>query len=249
MTVDLPHRRTLGTVLVLAGLLPAVGFALLPTLGWPGILQGAPATEALPRLEADPLVFRIGFGSMVLAGLLFLPGLLHVLRVLDATTPRPAAPLRLLLALTIATATLRTLWYASALTVFPVLGGLLRDGDADTRAAVDVTYIALNDLLSTVQEDIGVNVFGGVLLLLTSVAIVRARAYPVWIGVLGAVAGIAYLVSTSELAGIPNGPIVPVLGPALQSVWLVALGVIELVRRAPRPQATTTPAAAAPGRP
>lgn len=110
-----------------------------------------------------------------------------------------------------------------------MLQGIWDTGDEATRRAVDVFYIAINDVFSTVQEDIGVNVLGGVFLVIVAVLIWQTRALPRWSAVLAAVAGVSYLVSTSELVGIPNGPIVPILGPVLSSLWLIAVGVVQLV--------------------
>ncbi len=221
-------RRMFGAVLVLAGLLPAIGFALLPAIGWPDIAQGASAAEALPRIAADPAAFRLGFGAMVAGGVLFIPAAAWVLILLRAAGG--TTPLFVVTALfAIASGTLRTLWYAMSLTTFPVLQRLWDGGDESTRRAVDVFYIAVNDVLSTVQEDIGVNVFGGVFLVLVAVLAVRTRGLPVWAAVVAAVAGLSFLVSSSELVGIANGPVVPIIGPVVSALWLIAVGVLQLL--------------------
>lgn len=71
-----PRMARFGLLLVLAGALPALGFVLLPAIGWPDSAQGMSAAEALPRIAADPTSFRVGFGAMVAGGVLFhdLPG-------------------------------------------------------------------------------------------------------------------------------------------------------------------------------
>jgi hypothetical protein len=225
------HRRVFGATLVLSGLLPAVGFLLLPAIGWPDSAQGMSAAEALPRIAANEAAFRLGFLSMVVGGLAFLPASLYLLHILR----RPDRPASLLLqvatAFAIASATLRTLWYAMSLTTFPVLQDLSEGADAATVAGVEVFYVAVNDVLSTVQEDIGVNVFGGVLLVLLAALIRRSDALPRWTAVPAAVAGVCYLLSTSEFLGIPNGSILPVLGPVLSSLWFMAVGVLVLRRQ------------------
>lgn len=236
-------RRAFGVVLVLAGLLPAVGFLLLPAIGWPDIAQGMSAAEALPRIAADPGAFRLGFGAMVAGGVLFLPAAAWVLillrRAAGATTP-----LLVVAALfAIASGALRTLWYAVSLTTFPVLQRLWDGGDEGTRRAVDVFYVAINDVLSTVQEDIGVNVFGGVFLLLVAALVVRTRALPRWTAAVAAVAGVSFLVSTSELVGIANGPVVPIVGPVVSALWLIAVGVLQLLPSAAGRSADRAPVA------
>lgn len=97
-------------------------------------------------------------------------------------------------------------------------------------------HVAINDVLSTVQEDIGVNVFSGAFLLLAAAVIWRGRALPRWSAVMAAVAGLSYLVSTSEFLGVPNGEIVPILGPVLSGLWLAALGIHQAL--APRVDVT-----------
>ncbi len=141
-------------------------------------------------------------------------------------------------ALAIAGGTLRSLWYAAVLTGVPVLERLWAGGDEATRAAVNVFYVAINDTLSTIQEDTGVNLFVGTFLVLTAAAIWRTRAYPRWTAVMGLVGGLSFIISSSEFIGIPNGPIVPLLGPVISSLWLAALGAIDLLR----PTTTTAPA-------
>jgi hypothetical protein len=43
-----------------------------------------------------------------------------------------------------------------------------------------------------------------------------------------AVAGVSFLLSTSEFLGVPNGDILPVLGPALSGLWFITVGVLTL---------------------
>ena len=42
----------------------------------------------------------------------------------------------------------------------------------------------------------------------------------------------AFLISSSEFLGISNGSIIPILGPIISSLWMAALGVFVLIRRA-----------------
>ena len=49
--------------------------------------------------------------------------------------------------------------------------------------------------------DVGVNIFGGSLLVLLSVAIARTRTYPVWIAALGVLSGAVELVRRPAVSG------------------------------------------------
>jgi hypothetical protein len=217
-----------GVVLVLAGLLPAIGFLVLPATGWPDTAQGMSAAEALPRITADEGAFRYGFLAMVVGGFLFIPATMYLLHVLRPEGRRAPLLLVVAAAFALASGALRSLWYAVSLTTFPILRDLWDGADASTRAAIDVFYIAVNDVFSTVQEDVGVNVFGGVVLLLLAVLIRRSDALPRWTAVPAAVAGVSFLLSTSEFLGVPNGDILPVLGPALSGLWFITVGVLTL---------------------
>lgn len=231
LSVSATERRVFAIVLLLAGLLPIPAIFLLVQVGWPDSLQGMPFAEALPLVQANPTAFRFGYSGMMLSGVLFIPAAVYLVRAL-ASHGETGVLGWVLAAFALAGGTLRSLWYAAVLTGIPVLGRLWESGDEATRAAVNVFYIAINDTLSTIQEDIGVNLFVGTFLLLAAVAIWRSRAYPRWTAVMGMLAGLAFISSSSEFIGIPNGAIIPFLGPVLSSLWLAALGGIDLARPA-----------------
>jgi hypothetical protein len=204
---------------------------LLLQVGWPDALQGMPFAEALAPVQANPTAFRLGYGGMVCSGMLFLPAAIYLARVLS-TRGETGMLVWVIGALGIAGGTLRSLWYAAVLTGVPVLERLWSSGDEATRAAVNVFYIAINDTLSTIQEDTGVNLFVGVFLILAAAAIWRTRSYPRWTAVMGLTGGLSFIISSSEFIGIPNGQIIPLLGPVLSSLWLAALGALDFIRPA-----------------
>ncbi|MBC8078607.1 MAG: DUF4386 domain-containing protein [Chloroflexales bacterium] len=232
------QRRIAAIILLLAGLLPVLGIVLLPATGWPDSVQGMSASEAFPLVRDNALAFRYGNVAMALAGILFLPAAIYILRVIAGDAAQPTLLMRVAYGFALASGALRSLWYAVSLTTTPVLDRLWQGADPATQASINVFYIAINDLLSTVQEDIGVNLFGGLFTLLVAIAVLRGRAFPRWTGVMAAVGASAYIISSSELLGIPNGEIIPLLGPSVSSLWLAALGVVELLRHsAPQPDA------------
>ena len=214
-------RVLIGLSLLLAGVLPAIGFLILPAIGWPDIAQGMSAGEALPKVAANEVAFRLGFGAMTLGALVALPATIYLARRVGGW---------FLLGLALAAAVLRPLWYGSSLTVIPVLQDLWERGDASTRAAVDVFYVGYNDLMSTVQEDIGVNIFNGLFLLMIGIGTWKRAVYPRWLAVLAAISGVSFLVSSAELLGLPNPAFIAIAGPVLSSLWFIALGVVELAR-------------------
>jgi hypothetical protein len=108
------------------------------------------------------------------------------------------------------------------------------DGDA-TRRTVEVVFATLHRLLGVgVGEHLGY-LFTGLWTLLVAGSIVSTTVLPAWLGIVGAVIGVALLVGTLEFVG-PNerdgwkiaGTIVPIAYVAW-SVWLIALGVFLLI--------------------
>jgi hypothetical protein len=237
-------RRLFATLLLLSGLLSLAGFLILPATGWPDIAQGMPVAEAFPQISAEWGAFRAGYAALALSGILFVPAAIYILQVVR---PAGAAPLWLLVAAAFAltSGALRSLWYAASLTVVPTLERLWQGADAPTQAAVNVFYIGVNDLLSTVQEDIGVNFFGALFALIVGVVVLRRGGFPRWTGALAVLSSACYLISSSELIGLPNPGPIQVAGPVLSTIWLIALGVIELIRREPQPAAELSPASRA----
>jgi hypothetical protein len=234
-------RRLFALVMLLSGLLSLIGFVALPASGWPATAQGMSAAEAFPIIAPNLGAFRLGYAALTLAGILFIPAAVYILQAIrPASGPAPLW-LQTAAALAIASGALRVIWYAASLTVVPTLMGQWEGADVATRAAIDVVYISLNDLLSTVQEDIGVNFLGATFTLIVAAATLRGGRLPRWTGALALVASLAYLISSSELVGLPNPSGLQALGPALSAIWLMALGVIELLR-------SRTPAAAFPAR-
>jgi uncharacterized protein DUF4386 len=108
------------------------------------------------------------------------------------------------------------------------------DGDA-ARRTVEVVFATLHRLLGVgIGEHLGY-LFTGLWTLLVAGSIVSTTVLPSWLGILGAVIGVALLIGTLEFVG-PNerggwklaGTIVPIAYIAW-SVWLIALGVFLLL--------------------
>ena len=108
------------------------------------------------------------------------------------------------------------------------------DGDA-TRRTIEVVFGTLHRLLGVgIGEHLGY-LFTGLWTLLVAGSIVSTTVLPSWLGILGAVIGIALLIGTLEFVG-PNerdgwklaGTIVPIAYIAW-SVWLIAIGALLLI--------------------
>ena len=200
---------------------------LLPgAVGWPDTIQGMPATEALPVIREGIGALRLGYTLLVLDALLLLPAAYFVVRAMTGGQ-RPGPLLQLACGFAVASAALRSLWWAVGLTVYPVLDGLLVSGQtgAAGREAVNVTYIAINEVFSTVAEDIAVNIFGALFTILVSVAILAGRGFPRWLGVWGILGGLLPVSSSAELLGFRSGAVIPVLAPTTTQLWFLAMGV------------------------
>ena len=96
---------------------------------------------------------------------------------------------------------------------------------------MDVTYIALNEVFSTVAEDIGVNIFGALFTILVSVAILVGRGFPRWLGAWGVLGGLLLVSSSAELLGFRSGAVIPVLAPTVTQLWFLAMGVAIWLKR------------------
>jgi hypothetical protein len=108
------------------------------------------------------------------------------------------------------------------------------DGDA-TRRTIEVVFATLHRLLGVgIGEHLGY-LFTGLWTLLVAGSIVSTTVLPSWLGILGAVIGVALLIGTLEFVG-PNerdgwklaGTIVPIAYIAW-SVWLIAIGALLLI--------------------
>ena len=206
---------------------------ILPgAIGWPDTIQGMPATEALPVIRDAIGTFRLGYTILVLDALLLLPAAFFVVRAM-AGGERPGMLLQLAYGFAVASAALRSLWWAVGLTVYPVLDNLLTSPEtgAAGREAADVTYIVINEVFSTVAEDIGVNIFGALFTILVSAAILAGRGFPRWLGVWGILGGLLLISSSAELLGFRSGAVIPVLAPTITQLWFLALGVTIWLKR------------------
>ena len=194
--------------------------------GWPDFLR-MPASEAVPILSENWPAIRFGFALMFLANILWFPAIWCLARVLF----KPGSKwVDLALNFALASLAIRGLWYGVALTMFPVLIDLWPNLDAASIGAVDAFYIFLNDILSTVQEDIGLNLLGGFAGVILCILLLRHRKLPIWIAVMGLTGNSLLIVSSAEMIGLNAGDLVALLAPSLMGFWLIFAGIFLAVR-------------------
>ncbi len=225
-------RRTTGALLLGGALaFAAAATALSSTFDWPDVLR-EPAAVVLPAVVAGGAGLTwTWFATAWTYAILLVPILL-----LPAVLGRRGDPV------------LRVATWAGAISVLLSLIGFLRwvfvvppladsytTGDAVTRAAVDAAWTAQHQ-------------FGGALLgehlgqllavawsVAVSVTVLRTRVLPRWLGVAGLVASALYLTNQGDVLatavpGFPVWDLGGLVGSTAWGLWVVAVGVLVLLR-------------------
>jgi hypothetical protein len=227
-------RRTTGTLFV-AGALAFGGAAtaLSSTFDWPDILR-EPADVVLPAVVAGGTGLTwTWFATAWTYAILLVPILL-----LPAALGRQRdAGLRVATYVGAASVVLALIGFLRWVFVVPPLADSYVSGDAMTRAAVDAAWTAQHQ-------------FGGALLgehlgqllavawsVAVSVTILRTRVLPRWLGATGLVASALYLSNQGDIlaTAVPGFPVWDLggfIGSSVWGLWVVALGVMVLLRPA-----------------
>jgi hypothetical protein len=228
-------RRIAGIILVIEALLLFVPVAVLgAAINWPASLD-EPAAVMLPAILAQASAVRIGYTIYMLYSVLFWPVALLVARLVsggEALSPS----LRIAAGFGVASALARCIGIIRWLVAMPALAAIYTDLGASeaTRAAVVVSYQALNGFGGSIGEVLGVGVFAGLWLLIVSVTILRGADLPRWLGAFGIIAGVGLMSGLVELFGVSLGPLISITTTLIQ-LWFLAAGVVLLSRRAPAP--------------
>src|SRR3954468_17457224 len=229
------HLRARGTGLALAasGVLSAVGSVVLATaFGWPGVLDEDAAT-ALPAFAAAETAVRAGFVLMLFSSVLIVPAAYG----LEQALARPGAAARALTMFGVAGALFQVLgWVRWPITV-PVLSDAYAAApDEAARAAVAASYDVLNHYAgAAVGEQLGW-LFQGVWAVGVGVLVLRAVGVPRWFAGIGLALAAIWAVLV-PLAGFLGSPALDAVGQpayALWYVWLLALGVVLVLRQVRR---------------
>ncbi len=225
------------TFLTLTALLLVLEFVLLTAtivvlgaaIGWPASLD-EPAGVNLPLITEERGAVILGYGSYLLYSILILPLALLLYRALgDRDGSSPSTLLAIAAGFGVASALARSLGILRWLVLMPVLAELyLEPGTgAATRRTISVLYEAFNAYAGGVGEILGVQLFGGLLFGLISVALVRSGRFPSWIGYAGIVVSVLLMAGLVELLGVDPGPLLIVNVTALQ-LWMLALAAVLL---------------------
>lgn len=231
-----PADRAAGALLLIEALLLFVPVIVLGSaIGWPASLSEPPSV-VLPLIQEQAGAVRIGYLVYLAYSILIWPmALLTIHAVARGEAPSPL--LRVAAGFAVASAVARALGIIRWLVAMPALAAAYTDPAAGegTRAAVEVTYGALNNYGGSVGEVLGVTLFAALWLACTSAAALRSGALPRWLGVAGLAAAAALSVGLVELFGVDLGALITVTASAFQ-LWLLAAGVTLLARRpAPAP--------------
>jgi hypothetical protein len=233
--------RVVGGLLVLEALLLFVPVVILgQAIDWPASL-GAPPDLMLPLIAQQADAVRAGYLAYLAYSILFWPVALLTARVVagsDALSPA----LRIAAGFGVASAVARTIGIIRWLVAMPALAAIYNDPattDAQ-RAAVEVSYQALNAYGGSIGELLGVSLFAACWLAIVALVILRTAALPRWLGAFGLLAALALATNMVELFGVDLGALITVSTSLLQ-LWLLAAGV-TLLARGPRRAPALAPA-------
>jgi hypothetical protein len=233
-------RRTTGALFVAGAVLFAVAATVLSsTFDWPDILR-EPADVVLPSFsDGGTNLVWIWFATAWTYGILAVPILL-----LPAALGRREDPVLRVASLVGATSVLLSLiGFLRWVFVVPPLARMYAGGDAGSQAAVEAAWIA--------QHQYGGALLGehlGQLLAVAwsvtlSIIILRTRVLPRWLGVVGLVVSVLYLLNQGDIlaTAVPGFPVLDLaglLGSTGWGLWVAALGVVLMLRRPAVPSVT-----------
>lgn len=225
-----------GALLVGSAILSLVGYAILGTqFGWPAVLD-EPGTVALDRfVEAERWV-RAGFYVFLLSSLLLVPA---AFAIEDGLT-RGQAAARTITAFGVLGAFAQTLGWVRWPLAVPNLADRWTDPSASQvdLAATAATYDLLNGYAGgAVGEHLGW-LLQGVWAVGVSLFVLNARGLPRWFALLGVVLSAvwAVLIPVATAFGLPTLEFWSLNVYTAWYLWLLALGVLLMVRRVGPPE-------------
>lgn len=216
-----------GSILIGHGLLAIPAIIVLSKLNFPDILSFS-GEEAFPIIQNQPQNLLLGFGIFFVYSLLFLPASAIVSKMVMVNQENKT-PFYQYFA--IAGGTLRMLWWAVWLTAIPLMTIIYfaKDTTLAQKETLSLIFRILNESLSTISEDVGVNIFSGIWIIIISFNSFKYQTLPKWMGILGLVSGIFYLTSSSELFGFGSIDIVQSLAPPISGIWFTSIGIYLLL--------------------
>ncbi len=222
-------RLTVALLVLEPLLMGAAFFILNSAIDWPASLD-EPARVNLPLVLDQRGAVVLGYGAYLVYSLLILP--LSVMLYFLLKERGSSSPLLAVAAgVGIVSALARALGISRWLFLMPFLAKTYvapGTGDA-TQEAVEVVYDAFNEYAGGVGELLGVTLTGAFWIGLTSVALLRSKTFPNWLGVLGLLAAVLLLPGLASVAGLDVGALFAVIGGNVLLVWMLALAFV-LVR-------------------
>ena len=231
-------RRTTGALFAIGAIAFGISASVLSaTFDWPDILREN-ADVVLPAFSAggDSLIWT-WFATAWTYAILAVP-LLLLPRVLGLAN-HPA--LKVATIVGAASVAFSLIGFLRWVFVVPALARDWAEGNDVTKAAVEAAWLA--------QHQFGGALLGehlGELLVIgwsitVSVIILRSRVLPAWLGIVGIVTSVLYLLNQGDImaTAIPSFPVIDFagfIGSTSWGLWVAALGVV-LVVRAPRTKA------------
>jgi hypothetical protein len=219
---------------------PLISLALLQTLlflvplivlgqaiGWPASLR-LPAAEALALINREAMAVQIGYWGYLLTSLAFLPfavAMREFARGKGITGVLPDTAL----AVGVAAGMFKMLGIVRWLIAMPSLAALYgATSDPVQKAAIEITYTALNGYAGAVGELLGVQLTSGLWLVLTGIILVRIGMR--WTGMAGLIIG-GLFVATCLRTIVPGAAMLQAVTPPLALAWFVVLAAAIWRRR------------------
>lgn len=230
---NLTRTRMLGVLLLAQFIIFLIPLIVLGSaIGWPASL-GDPAAVMLPLLVSQADAVTLGYTGYFVSSLLLLPIAVLVGQLFDRT--RYGGLVTLAIALGTIASFAKLLGIARWLLVMPTLATAYVDpaSDAATRSAITVTYGALNAYAGGIGEILGVALFTGLWTLVVALLLLRSRRLPAWTGWFGLVAAACSLLLSLELVGIEASTALLIGQGVIWQLWMIALGIVLLVRPQP----------------
>ena len=194
-------------------------FVLAPSINWPASLD-LPAAEMLPLLLEQFAAVFSGYSLYLLHAVLLVPiaVALHLALGLGGVLGGTATAFGILASIAKALGIVRWLFVMPALAA----AWVAPDATEATRAAISITFDALNAYAGGVGELMGVGLFAGVWTVLLSVVLMRRGMRMV--GLFGLIAAAGLFTTLPSVLGLEN-PILLTLSGIVWQLWTAALAV------------------------
>jgi Domain of unknown function (DUF4386) len=228
--------RITGWLFVVAIVLFATAATVLSsTFDWPDILREPPSTVLTEFQRGGPTLVWTWF-AVAWTYFLLLPPIVMLERVMADEAHRFLPVATLIGALSVLASTVGFLRWVF---VVPGLAGSYTAAGATdvTREAVTAAYVAQHQFGGALLGEHVGQVLAIVWTVAVSVAMLRSRLFPPWLGWAGLAASLAYLLNQGDVlaTAVPGFPVLEIaglLGSTLWAVWLLLVGASLL--RAPR---------------